>query len=58
MSDQNQELLDAIAALMEQRQDGSGSQGAAAPAPAADPEPEKSDDFDERLAACERIANR
>ena len=54
MSDQNQDLIAALAALMEQNREERAAQGVSSgvAAPAADPEPVKTEDFEERLKAC------
>ena len=59
MSDQNDDLLAALAALMEQSREEKAAQNAqgAAAAPTPDPEPPKAEDFGDRLKECERLAN-
>ena len=60
MTDQNQDLLAALAALMEQSREGQAAQGtqSGAASSASDSEPPKAEDFEERLKTCERLANR
>jgi len=59
MSDQNDDLLAALAALMEQSREEKATQSAQGTVAASTPdsEPPKAEDFEDRLKACERLAN-